>query len=126
MKRLVIAIVLLVIIVAFCGISLSFFNNELSSMVSTLEKSREFVQNNDSASANNEFKSFRNDWNSSRTFIAFFTNHRLIQEIEVATEELDVVLYNNDLDKYLVSSSQQICRLEYLLEMQQPTFYNIF
>jgi hypothetical protein len=115
------AVSFLLIIAIGCGSSYA-INSFCSSMLDSLDETRNSILDNDWETAQKQAESIKNSLSSSRTWITILINQRMLNDIEIIVERLYVSV---EFEDQLMSMAELVSLKSYLEEVRSDTFITI-
>jgi hypothetical protein len=126
MKRLIIALVLIVIVTVVCAGGYLTFIKRTGDMIGSLEESYNLIDKGDFDGAKRYALKFEEEWENSRRIFFIMMKHRELLEIERKTKALSEAARISDPEQFRMMCAETLELLRELAETQSPTVSNIF
>ncbi len=125
MKRIYIALALLVVIAASCIATLSLEKRQLQSMINMTHTMEDACRRQDYTSALETATTLKRDFGERTKMFAMFLRHNELKEIEETVLLLPLYLELNEINHFLIDVSRCRLLLQKQLEIDLPILQNI-
>ena len=114
MKRIMIAVVAFIIVLAIGVIGTAFFDITCNEMTSAIERSVSLCRSKDYNAAANTVDSAKRFWEDRRRLLTFYVNHSLLYEVDSRLTGLSSLAADESKEEFLYSAEQVLEAIRYL------------
>ena len=123
MKKVYVAVCILVIIPLLSAVYISFVNIKCRELVNMAQKVYENVNRNQEKE---DFQKFENKWNKLEKMLAISANHDEIDFVKESLEKSKAYLYLGNTEDYKCELKLTMKMISHIGELERPTLQNIF
>lgn len=125
MKRLLVALVLLLTVVVLCVVSLNLQSNSIDSLIDLIEKMQQAYDKGDLGEAQEVAYKFVDEFDTQTRYFPFFMHHSDVNKVEESVVVLPILLETGNYDEFAVELAKCRSELELLDELETPIPENI-
>ncbi len=125
MKRVIIACVLSILLIASCFISYNYIDKTTNGLSEHLQKAAKAVDIHDFSTAHKQMEKVYNHWCESSSLLSSLCRHNEIDDIERLFQRANQAVLNEDKNDSLIQIKELNMMLLHLPEMETPCLSNI-
>lgn len=126
MKRLYIAIAILIILPSLIVANQFYLKGTTGKMTEIINKAENNAKQNDNNKAKQDLKEFGNEWDKNNKIIATFVRHSELDSVNQSNARLLPYLENNDLTSFYAECEVIKSQLHHIMHTEEFSLDNIF
>ncbi len=125
MKRIVAAVVILILVISVCVWELCFLGSTVDDFKAEIDNVKAFYSENKTEVAINKTNEIIENWKEKHSIISTFIDHKILRDIETSFETMQVALENDDVEDFSVECKKASLQLDDLNMSELPLISNI-
>lgn len=126
MKRMWVALVLLILAVTVCGIGIYNTQKVTAEMIQTVSQAKSAQEKGDDKAACKLSEKAEDDWREAHSVLCTYMVHARLEEIDQTLSTLPELCRNGAKDAFLSECDRSLTQFSYLTEAEMPSIGNIF
>lgn len=125
MKRMILAILLLVLCFAFCISSYFTLDKRTQEIIALLESASADIMENNTEQAEIKIKKCEDKWNENQNLFSVFLNHKMLENLSISVPSLLPLMKKSERDIALEKIEESINGLKAIMDEQKIKIGNI-
>lgn len=125
MKRFIIALILLTLILVFCGFAIYDIKNTVAKSTEALDQIEQALIDNNLDQASEQLIAFMEYWEKKGKVLSLYLNEHAIEEITLALEGMPPFIASKDMGELMSLLAQTKSQIAHMYKYERPSVYNI-
>lgn len=126
MKRLIVAVAILLSVIILCTFTLNLQSKNIHYLINMIDEIQQSYDQGDLGKCVEVSDRFADEFETRTRFFPFFMRHSDVTKIEETAVTLPIMLESDDTDHFIVELTKCRIQLEQLSKLEKPTLENIF